>query len=694
MRTPPLLMGVALLFWGWQSGCWIAAAIMAVVLESSRIVEARWECDDKDFARIWDVCTALLAAALLYAVTSNQGPGILQSWLDPVPSGRIDNPLFVVRSSRGILAFSQWLPLVFFLLMAAQAFSRQDLIDAGQFSAIIRWLRRRVSGASASLRFPVNVSYPYFSVCLLAACVGHPEGVRFYTGACLLLAWALWPIRSRRFPAPVWAGVILVAVAGGVAGNAGLERLRDSLENYNPDWLTRFLQNKNDARESQTSIGTLGRVKLSGRILFWITPKDGAPPSYLREASYHLFRSPTWLGAGADKDFTTVTSKGNDGVSWPLVPDTTNTADVTIAGALPSGSDLVPLPHGTTRFILPAVEIKTNRLGAVRVIEPASSYLMFEARHGSEQTFDSGPDENDLQVPESEKPALDQVLQELKLDGLSRQEKQRAIYRFFADFEYSTWNKTEKMRTTNETPLAAFLLRSRAGHCEFFATATTLLLRRAGIPARYATGYSIQERSGSHFIVRQRHAHAWCLMYADGAWRNFDTTPASWVQDENEQASMFEFLSDFWARFWLEFQRLRHGEYEIREYAGYLAFPLLLAALFQLVMKSRKKGGQRKTSTGSAPVPPPPGMDSEFYLVEKVLIERGLVRGASEGLAVWLGRVQATPELAPLRTTLETALRLHYRYRFDPAGISPDERHELAACAGQCVRTLQPEKSG
>jgi transglutaminase-like putative cysteine protease len=687
-------MGAALLFWGWQSGCWIAAAIMAVVLESSRMVEARWECDDRDYARIWDVCTALMAAALLYAVTSNQGPDILQSWMEPVHDGRVENPLLIVRSSRGILAFSQWLPLVFFLLMAAQAFSRQDLIDAGQFSAIIRWVRRRISTPPASLRFPVNVSYPYFSVCLVAACVGRPEGVRFYVGACILLAWALWPVRSRRLKAPVWAMIILVAVGGGVAGNYGLERLRDSLENYNPDWLTRFLQNKSDARESQTSIGTLGRIKLSGRILFWITPRDGAPPPCLREASYHLFRSPTWFGAGADKDFNAVTSKGNDGASWLLVPDATNTAVVTIAGALPRGSDLVPLPHGTTRFILPAVEIKTNRFGAVRVIEPASSYLIFEARHGSEQTFDSGPDENDLQVPESEKPALDQVLQQLKLDGLSQQEKQRAIQRFFADFEYSTWNRTEKMRTTNETPLAAFLLRSRTGHCEFFATATTLLLRRAGIPARYATGYSVQERSGSHFIVRQRHAHAWCLMYADGVWRNFDTTPASWVQEENEQASLFEFLSDFWARFWLEFQRLRHGEYEIREYAGYLAFPLLLAALFQLVMKSRKKGGQRKTSTGPAPVPPPPGMDSEFYLVEQLLIERGLVRASSEGMADWLRRVKTTPGLAPFQGTLKTALRLHYRYRFDPAGISAVERQELAACADRCLQTLQTSQRG
>ena len=39
---------------------------------------------------------------------------------------------------------------------------------------------------------------------------------------------------------------------------------------------------------------------------------------------------------------------------------------------------------------------------------------------------------------------------------------------------------------TEATPLADFLLRTRSGHCEYYATATVLLLRAAGIPARYA----------------------------------------------------------------------------------------------------------------------------------------------------------------------------------------------------------------
>ena len=40
-----------------------------------------------------------------------------------------------------------------------------------------------------------------------------------------------------------------------------------------------------------------------------------------------------------------------------------------------------------------------------------------------------------------------------------------------------------------DDPLANFLFTRRAGHCEYFASAMTVLLRAVGIPARYVTGF-------------------------------------------------------------------------------------------------------------------------------------------------------------------------------------------------------------
>jgi len=62
-------------------------------------------------------------------------------------------------------------------------------------------------------------------------------------------------------------------------------------------------------------------------------------------------------------------------------------------------------------------------------------------------------------------------------------------------------------------PVLDFLINRRAGHCEYFASAMALLLRRLGMPTRMVTGYKggdwVAEGSGGYYLVREKHAHAW-----------------------------------------------------------------------------------------------------------------------------------------------------------------------------------------
>ncbi len=77
-------------------------------------------------------------------------------------------------------------------------------------------------------------------------------------------------------------------------------------------------------------------------------------------------------------------------------------------------------------------------------------------------------------------------------------------------------------------PVDMFLFDERRGFCEHFASAFTVLLRDAGIPARVVTGYQGGEINprGGYMIVRQSDAHAWSEAYVDGEWRRFDPTAA------------------------------------------------------------------------------------------------------------------------------------------------------------------------
>ena len=77
-------------------------------------------------------------------------------------------------------------------------------------------------------------------------------------------------------------------------------------------------------------------------------------------------------------------------------------------------------------------------------------------------------------------------------------------------------------------PLAHFLFRRRAGHCEYFATAMTVMVRTLGIPARYVNGFLPGEYNdvGDSYIVRGSDAHSWVEIYFPGyGWIPFDPTP-------------------------------------------------------------------------------------------------------------------------------------------------------------------------
>lgn len=75
--------------------------------------------------------------------------------------------------------------------------------------------------------------------------------------------------------------------------------------------------------------------------------------------------------------------------------------------------------------------------------------------------------------------------------------------------------------------VAAFLLDTREGYCDLFASSVAVMCRAVGIPARIATGYLLDGSSmdGQDYIIRDRHAHVWTEVYFSGVgWVPFDAT--------------------------------------------------------------------------------------------------------------------------------------------------------------------------
>ncbi len=74
-----------------------------------------------------------------------------------------------------------------------------------------------------------------------------------------------------------------------------------------------------------------------------------------------------------------------------------------------------------------------------------------------------------------------------------------------------------------------FLFDTRSGFCEHYASAFTVMMRMAGIPARVVTGYQggWYNDFGSYVLVRQSDAHAWSEVWLPkSGWTRIDPTAA------------------------------------------------------------------------------------------------------------------------------------------------------------------------
>jgi transglutaminase-like putative cysteine protease len=98
-----------------------------------------------------------------------------------------------------------------------------------------------------------------------------------------------------------------------------------------------------------------------------------------------------------------------------------------------------------------------------------------------------------------------------------------------------------------EPPLEAFLFTHRRGHCEYFATALTVLARSLGIPARVVNGFLGGRRVAQekYLAVRNADAHSWTeIPFGPYGWIIFDATPAE--ANVSQRQSWWDPLQDFY----------------------------------------------------------------------------------------------------------------------------------------------------
>ena len=156
-----------------------------------------------------------------------------------------------------------------------------------------------------------------------------------------------------------------------------------------------------------------------------------------------------------------------------------------------------------------------------------------------------------LQLPEHLDARIPEFAKRITAEATNPYAKSLAMEEYLREnFTYSL-NMTPN---AGADPLAQFLFKTKAGHCEYFASSMAVMLRTLGIPSREVNGFLPGEYNsvGGDYIVRASDAHSWVEAYFPGfGWLTFDPTPPS-----NEEAggllSRFALYVDWFQLTWNE----------------------------------------------------------------------------------------------------------------------------------------------
>jgi transglutaminase-like putative cysteine protease len=455
-------------------------------------------------------------------------------------------------------------------------------------------------------------------------------------------------------------------------------------------WVEQRIGAGMDPYRATTAIGEVGRLKASNRIRVRVYATAALqPPLLLRTASYDRYVGGTWFSSGSLSEPVPI-SKGEHvianagaagGADAPESGAPAQSLRILLQLDRPEG--LLPLPPGAQRLQgLRRAELHRNDFGAIRYrIRSGPAELPYRVLSAAGET-NAPPDEADLRIIGPEQRAVETVARQLALDGLSADAAARRIARFFAEeFRYTL---DLPRPAPGRSPLGRFLLQTKAGHCEYFASAAVMLLRQAGVPARYAIGWSVQEESWLEraWIARDSHAHAWVLAWIDGAWQDIDPTPPDWGALEAAERPGTVAVSDFIA--WLRLA-LSGAGHENRGDRHWLLIPLaaLVVLLAWRVVRRARRGARTPAEPGAAAA----AGATALAPLEQAAARNGLGRRADETPLEWARRIAAQH---PAGTELADAVALYYRERFDPRGLDADATARLRALLARCLRRWRP----
>jgi transglutaminase-like putative cysteine protease len=453
------------------------------------------------------------------------------------------------------------------LLIVQRMFNRQRAREHLQLLGLSTLLIVVAAVINAGLNFPLLFA-GYLVVAVMTLIVNHllSEGERL--GRRVQVEVARAGIRSRR---NLWRAAISVAT---IAGTGALVVFL-----VFPRWGAGVFFRGNLARRSQSGfsgnveLGGFGRIKTDPTVVARLRPKTPMAPVpqvgwYLRGSSLDVYESGRWTHSregeisplealGPYRTFSfdghrmlQVTSRGpgrnRTYAPYPIPGFSASQEQLSVQVILEDiGVDVLfaasePLavrtqPRGSIerqvkvrggfnrelRADKPPGPIQYEFVSRIGLPTPDELEAVGNPTVGPKlQTF--------IQRSEGLSPGVTKLAEEITRGTQSRQDKVAAVLEYLGEFAYTTDLTLPERVRQGADPIEGFLFDTKAGHCEYFATAMAVLLREVGVPTRIVNGYygAQYNQLGDFYAVRQADAHSWVeVHFGSLGWVTFDPTP-------------------------------------------------------------------------------------------------------------------------------------------------------------------------
>lgn len=358
------------------------------------------------------------------------------------------------------------------------------------------------------------------------------------------------------------SGTLCAALFAASVAGRWIHRYQDVMDQAFMNLMSRIPVGDVTGFSLTTELGSVTRLRLGpleNRPALRIFSEEN--PGYVRGRVYETYRHSRWKDTGNKVKLSPVDDlpdnlpvdrygrngfllKSGESPSW-------NTFEIWPDAAIEQGMFL-PQGASVVRAPVRSIDFDANMVVDSGDLLPGVNYASYAPAKVSQDTQVPSQWKDFLWLSPDLDPQIRVLAKEVFAGSSTTSRKIGAVTRFFlGNYRYSL----DITIPQGVDPLTYFLLQRPDAYCEYFASGAALLLRVAGVPTRYVTGFVAvgYNRHGGYWVARHKDAHAWCEAYdGEKGWVLVEATPPSGRPNESSSGD----LAERWDTIKLRFQEL------------------------------------------------------------------------------------------------------------------------------------------